>query len=91
IPKTVVVVTHKTDNANGRRGETHKSEPFIAKKEVKFPLDNKKEKQDQRDYQKSHLQKWCGVMTSFILLRDPQMNQKEKRKRNYLSPSVAVK
>ncbi|CAN7050905.1 unnamed protein product [Brassica oleracea var. botrytis] len=49
IPKTVVVVTHKTDNANGRRGETHKSEPFITKKEARFPLDNEKEKQDQRD------------------------------------------
>ncbi|CAN7083727.1 unnamed protein product [Brassica oleracea var. botrytis] len=47
IPKTVVVV--KTDNANGRRGETHKSEPFIAKKKARFPLDNEKEKQDQRD------------------------------------------
>ena len=32
-------------------------EPFIAKKEARFPLDNEKEKQDQRDQQKSHFQK----------------------------------
>ncbi|CAN6885195.1 unnamed protein product, partial [Brassica oleracea] len=25
--------SHKTDSANGRRGETHKSEPFIRKKQ----------------------------------------------------------
>ncbi|WZZ70675.1 hypothetical protein YC2023_082045 [Brassica napus] len=31
------------------------------------------------------------MVWSYDFLRDPQMNQKEKRKQIYLSPSVAVK